>query len=320
MHPVFSQFRMAPRWTDGVTSRNHVGAVERCAYYQGVTPNSLPYRPDDGPLGPTGALPRVNEELFEWIDVLESVARYARLAPARPYAFAEVGAGYGRWSVTAICALRQLAPAAPFLVLAAEADPDHFAWLRHCLADNAIPPQACRLSQAPVAGAAREVQFIAGDPHDWYGQSIIDPQYEAYLRRHPRAQHLENAYLREPRWWERWTGARAKRRIRPVMAITLATMLADAEVVDMVDMDIQGAEAEVVEGSLQVLRDKVLRLHVGTHSAEVEERIRRALGGGAWRLAQDYPCAGQRETPYGPVGFGDGIQTWINEALEDACA
>ncbi|HEX9398309.1 MAG TPA: hypothetical protein VF943_16385 [Burkholderiales bacterium] len=326
-HEIFSRFRLTPARSDAVTYRSEVGGHYRAAFASGVVPNSRPFEQAHPAsqlaahaAGSGNACPQLNEEYFEWVDVLSAVWAYVSAAPARPFVFVELGAGFARWSVNAVCALRSHLPAAPYLVVAAEADPDHFRWMQENLLDNGVPRGRRRLFPSPVAGTKKPVLFQSGDPGNWYGQSIVEKERSEYLARNPRAQRRENSYLREPRLWDRWFGPKNPRRILAMQTITLAEVIEGLDVVDMVDMDIQGTEAEVIEQTAELLSQRVLRLHIGTHSAEVEQRIRSVMASTGWTLEQDYACMGLRETPFGPVAFGDGVQSWSNERLRSACA
>jgi hypothetical protein len=97
-----------------------------------------------------------------------------------------------------------------------------------------------------------------------------------------------------------------------VDATTLSELLDRSPIVDLIDMDVQGAELESVASALGLITDKVRRLHIGTHNAEVEVGLRSALGGAGWELSTDYGCGSTRDTPYGRVNFQDGVQSWVN--------
>jgi len=92
----------------------------------------------------------------------------------------------------------------------------------------------------------------------------------------------------------------------------LADLLKPYRHIDLIDMDIQGAEADVVEASRELLDKRVKRLHIGTHSQEVEARIRDVMIPLGWRKGWDFPCASETTTPYGLIRFVDGVQSWIN--------
>ena len=110
--------------------------------------------------------PPVDEEYFEWIDILESVS-LARDS----YTMMELGAGYGRWAVRAASALRQRGIRQCHLV-AVEAEPVHFGWLQQHFADNGLDPAQHTLVHGAVCdqpgarGATSSHAAGADDPPD----------------------------------------------------------------------------------------------------------------------------------------------------------
>ncbi|HYM01567.1 MAG TPA: hypothetical protein VET85_01400 [Stellaceae bacterium] len=72
--------------------------------------------------------PAVSEETFEWELLLSAV-----LDARDRFVMIEAGAGYGRWLVTAACALRQRRPEVAFHLIGVEAEPQHFAWMKQHL-------------------------------------------------------------------------------------------------------------------------------------------------------------------------------------------
>ncbi|MBD0272218.1 MAG: FkbM family methyltransferase [Acetobacteraceae bacterium] len=81
--------------------------------------------------------------------------------------------------------------------------------------------------------------------------------------------------------------------------------------IDLLHVDIQGGEADLVAGTLDLLRAKVAYLLVGTHSRAIEERLRDVLLRTGWRLEIERPAI------LGPRGVlvVDGVQGWRNPAL-----
>jgi hypothetical protein len=59
----------------------------------------------------------------------------------------------------------------------------------------------------------------------------------------------------------------------------------------------------------------VKRLHIGTHSKEIEAGLRQLLSAHGWRCHADYPLSSTSETPWGPVSFENGVQSWVNPGL-----
>ena len=245
--------------------------------------------------------PSVSEDFFEWLDVLESVTE-----SSGRYTIVELGAGWGRWLVNAAAALRQLDPERPFLLVGVEAEPTHFRWLAQHLADNGIDPGAHVLIRAAAAAADGRVRFRQGDPAAWYGQAI-EPDDPSAKASGPVSRFL--------RWAHNTVDDRRRSRpVRRVRAVSLATVLRPLDAVDLVDVDVQGAEADLFEAAAAVLDAKVRRVHVGTHSAEIEGRLRAFFDGLGWECRFDFAGGGVRETPWGPVPFEDGAQSWLNPA------
>lgn len=253
------------------------------------------------------AYPPIEEEYFEWIALLESV-----VAARNSYNMAEIGAGYGRWAVRAACAVRQYSNL-PFRLIAVEAEPMYFRWLSRHLRDNGIDPNQHRVIHAAVTDRRGVVSFYVERPagHEqlsepWFGQAIA---YSADFAADAAPREYCGLPLRKHA--DGYSSV-------PVPCLTLPDVLEGCHLVDLVDMDIQGEELKVVSSSTGLLDAKVKRLHIGTHSAEIEEGLRKLLRKRGWELLADYGCLGVRETPYGPVRFQDGVQTWLNPRLASA--
>jgi len=240
------------------------------------------------------ALPPFDEEYFEWVDVLEAVA-----CARDEFVMVELGAGYGRWLARAVAALRVANPMA-YRLVAVEAEPTHFHWLEQHLADNGVDLGRSRLIQAAISGDGGKVPFHMGNPREWYGQAIAQGV--------KRIGWVSSA-------WNALRGNR-QRSLRWVRSVTLRQVLQGFEKVDLIDLDVQAAEADVLESAPSDLDRKVARLHIGTHSHEIEERLRALFGKLGWRNLNDYPCLGKSETPYGLIEFGDGVQSWLNPRFE----
>lgn len=277
-HAIFEKFR---RWEGPVppgNSVNFVGIRTQVKYYSSGT---------DAPAEHFAKppLPAFNEEYFEWIDLLEAVQ-----AAETHFTMVELGAGWGRWLTNAVGAIGASRPRS-YTLVGVEAEPTHFGWLREHLAANGVDLAHCRLHEAAVAARDGHVWFHGGRPTEWYGQAAI-PYFRRLLLE--LRGHIPDGEF-----------------VRKVKAVSLQSLLASLDVVDLVDMDIQGAEADVLESAGPALA-KVRRVHVGTHGAEIEERLRVLFGRLGWRKTNDYPCGRTVDTPYGPIAFQDGVQTWIN--------
>jgi FkbM family methyltransferase len=234
----------------------------------------------------TSYYPALDEETFEWIDVIAAV-RDARDS----FVMVELGAGWGRWLMRSVGVLRRLGKGIPFHLVGVEAEPMHFQWLGKHFRDNGVDPAAHTLINAAVAGADGEVPFATGHAREWYGQRMVDAPIDF-------ASYGFDAV-----------------EVVTTPAISLRTLLRGIERVDLIDMDIQGAEFDVVSAAIDILNAKVRRMHIGTHGTGIENDLRALLANERWGCVNDYPCGAESDTPYGRVEFADGVQTWVNPRL-----
>ena len=226
----------------------------------------------------------VNELMFEWATIAETIQ-----AAGSRYVMADLGAGYGRWLVNAALLARRFGRI-PFLI-GVEAEDQHFLWMKEHLADNEISSAEQSLFHAPITGKRQHVPFTIGHAMDWYGQAVL-PSAEA--------------------GFGNWPNARVEMR----RSVVLEDVIADIPNVDLLDLDIQGMEAEVVSSSIELIARRVKRLHIGTHSREIEETLRGLMTAAHFEPRFDYPCrTAHHPTPAGPVDFGDGVQSWVNPRL-----
>jgi FkbM family methyltransferase len=195
------------------------------------------------------------------------------------YTFVELGAGYGRWSVRAALAAAQRG-LSPVCLVAVEGEPTHFEWLKLHFADNGLDPSRHTLIRAAVSDAEGETFFHVGRPAEWYGQCIActDTGYKV-----------------------------------PKMAFW--NVLNPLGRVDLIDLDVQGEELKCCSSDIGSIDAKVKRLHIGTHSSEIEAGLRTLLNAHGWKCLVDYPLAQANETPYGTFQFVDGVQSWVNPRL-----
>jgi len=277
-HPIFDRFGVADVEMDEDWFCDFLGVRTRSGFV------------DWAGVGRKPVLPPFDEEYFEWIDVMEAVTR-----AEGEFTMIELGAGYGRWLVRAVAALR-IANPMPYRLAGVEAEPTHFQWLGEHLTDNEVDLERSWLIMAAISGDAGRVPFHVGNPREWYGQAMAQG-------------------IKRIGWlWNVWNVmmGRKDRTLRWVKSVTLTEILDRFEKVDLIDLDVQGAEADVLESAPAELDHKVARLHIGTHSHEIEDRLRRLFGRLGWRRLNDYACLAKSETPYGTIEFGDGVQTWLN--------
>ena len=191
----------------------------------------------------------------------------------------EVGAGYGRWIANAAAALRRFG--GPVIgsvrLVALEASRKRFEMLVQNCEANGIMEADRELHHAACA-----VGFeAAGIPENGdFGAGVF------------ASKCLD---------------------LDAVPVVRLADLI--DEPVDFLDMDIQGAEADVLPDSIDSLNKFVKLLHVGTHGPHIEELIYNLLTNNGWRCRGRFRGQSLTQTPFGEVNFIDGIESWENPRL-----
>ena len=259
------------------------------------------------------AWPAVSEEYFEYVDTLTSVREYvlsqATAISRRPYVIIELGAGYGHWSFAAHAALQQGMPGAPSYLLQVDVLSSLEPIVRRLGALNSVPPSSLHWHTGYVTGSSE-------------------------LSKNERQKAQLNVKVYEKVWL---TGRGDN---QTVPALSLAQLFRHHRVpcfIDMVDIDVQGAEygravqrlgahendAESTTGLLNartiaLLTKRVRRVHIGLHGAEADdEALLRAFGTQGWRLNWYFPKGGgfPTNTSFGPVWFADGVASFTNYLL-----
>ena len=197
----------------------------------------------------------------------------------------ELGAGYGRWSIRAALAIKAYHRTMPFKLICVEPEPTHFEWMAQHFRDNGIDPGSHDLIEAAVTDSDGEVSFYIGSPDSWYGQSIAT---------NPNA---------------------SSGMVRQVKALRLKQILDKVAHTDLIDLDIQGAELDVLSNAIDAVNQKVKRVHIGTHGHDIEDSLRSLFREHGWYKINDYRCQSTELTQYGTIHFGDGVQTWLNLRL-----
>ena len=241
--------------------------------------------------------PVIHEEIFEWIDLLQAV-----VLARNHFTFFELGCGYARWLVFAALALRQHNNL-PATWVGVEAEPSHYKWAKKHVRDNNVSD--IRLYEAAVGAADGEANFYTGSPEAWYGQMLAPD----HLPQTTRKERFLRSIRRQP--------SKPLDTVSQVRMVGLNNLIEEHERIDLIDCDVQGAELQTFSACTAALNAKVCRVHIATHSPEIEEGLRRLFSELNWHKLNDYGCGRVNETPFGKITFVDGVQTWLNPRLAD---
>jgi len=230
--------------------------------------------------------PQVSEEYFEWISLLESI----NVAQGK-FTMIELGAGYGRWLVSAVKALKQKKDI-PYYLIGVEAEPEHFQMMRNHFHNNGLNPDEHICIKAAVTDNDDTALFAVGHAKEWWGQAIM--KKSSIIQSEYKNAHVEK-----------------------IKAISFNTILNPLSYVNLIDIDVQGAEFKALAASADQLDSKVKRVHIGTHSRKIEKNLRKLFKSLGWTNVYDFECQRENATPFGKIKFGDGVQCWINEKLKE---
>jgi hypothetical protein len=255
------------------------------------------------------------EGLFEAYDWLEA-AREAR----DRYAMITLGACYGVQAVGAYKALQLVNPM-PAKLCAVEADPENFAWLKKHFRYNGIDPDQHWLLNCALSDTNRPVLFPEGSPGSGANDCMATNDRSA-----------RSGYARElvadPNLAERLTklivdgdtgvstnlapGWDFPASIKFVSAVTLRDVLSPFDRVDLLESDIQLSEKIVFPPAMDVIKQKVKRVHIGTHSGGVHDDLLQALAIRRFEIIFNYAPQTHHETHLGAFDIKDGLISAVN--------
>mmetsp|Transcript_21751 Transcript_21751/g.33418 ORF Transcript_21751/g.33418 Transcript_21751/m.33418 type:complete len:429 (-) Transcript_21751:1637-2923(-) len=250
--------------------------------------------------------PVVAEEYFEYADLFASVADYNN-PHQRPYVLVEGGSGYGHWTFSAH---RLLMQKFNFTGRNSNNLPHPARYLLIDVIDSLAPAieNLAKLNGNPHYFF--HVGFMASSSYSGTGTEVLSPEL------------LERARSNIKIYSEDWGVGPPKNRSKGKIPISLRALFQLynlPSIVDLVDLDIQRAEYAVLDDhTVAFLSTCVKRIHIGTHLAntyELTPPITKRFISHGWSLVWEFDHGHRVPTPYGPVHFGDGVLSFVNNHL-----
>jgi FkbM family methyltransferase len=300
-HVIFDRFERTPPRTDATYDYNFMGASIAHEFERDLIEINPEF--DDAAKGlkasgrsalydgdPTYPY-KNSEDYFEWIDLLTAIDR----ADAQ-FTMIEIGAGYGRWIANAAAALRRRRNKPPVRqkFVGIESDKARFEMLVRNCANNKIAESELQLIRSACTSDDSPAFMRVSDD---YGAAVrTDSKIAARFASQQAGQVSPSGYIEN------------------VPTLHLNSLL--QETIDFVDMDIQGAELDVVPSCIDALDEFVKMIHIGTHSPEVDARLPHIFKQHGWRARRIFACGAVNQTPYGTFPFIDGMQSWENPRFD----
>jgi FkbM family methyltransferase len=247
---------------------------------------------DDDPTFPY----KDSEDYFEWIDLLTAIDR-----SDAQFTMIEIGAGYGRWIANAAAALkRHKTKRVRQRLIGIESDQARFDMMVQNCENNEIPQSDLQLIRAACTPDGNDPLMHVSET---YGGGVWhDPKFAA---------HFEGKQADRLQFTD---GLGRKFLVQKVPAIRLDSLL--TETIDFIDMDIQGAEMDVIFSCIDALDKFVKMVHIGSHSLAIDSRLSHIFHLYGWRPRRIFSCGSVNQTPYGRFQFIDGIQSWENPRFD----
>lgn len=283
MHPpIFHEFPRKESISDGRSVYDFLGGAIDASYKRGWEKNVLP----KGAVVKPG-YPAPSEWTIDWIACLLA----ARLAGDR-FTVIELGAGYGQWMVTSIIAYKALRPDRPAHGMALEADITHYQWLEQHVQKNlgSKPDVRTDLLHA-AAGYDGIARFpVLAEPERDYGAA-----YQA-------------------------GGDGGTMQQVQCLSMKSIDQRFDEEKIDILHVDIQGAEADLIAnpGFEDTLRKTRFALF-GTHqNSKLHGKVKMAMERAGMQALIEWPRESFIDTPIGSIKTNDGAIFAANQKFQYA--
>ncbi len=280
---IFLSYARTEVVADGRSSYDFLGGSISVAYKHGWHETVIPAGKRIAPTYPTPS-----EWTADWLVTLVA----AKMA-GESFSVVELGAGYGQWMVTAIRAFKSLRENGIAHGLAIEADIVHFEWLKQHT-DRNLGHFSHVTTDLIYAAAGRdgEVEFpILDDPAKDYGASYIATVGRKFSR-------------------------------VPSMSLATAMKRLDSKVLDLLHIDIQGAEEDLLlNNEVAEPLARVKFILIGTHiSSELHDRIKSKIMSLGFTVILEWPRNSLVMTSVGQIKTTDGVLAAFNSTRVDGAA
>lgn len=81
------------------------------------------------------------------------------------------------------------------------------------------------------------------------------------------------------------------------------------------ESDMQQSEIVVFPPHMDILKQRVRRVHIGTHGGEVHAELAWLLRRDGWNIVFDYAPNSKFDTPLGKFSTNDGVLSAVNSVL-----
>jgi Methyltransferase FkbM domain len=259
---------------------NFLGVKIRPAFFPNILANQI------GTVEQAPIPANWHADIAEWASCLRSVD-----LAGDQFVMAELGCGWGCWMNNLGVAAKSAGK--KIKLYGIEADQEHLGFARASLKDNGITEDEFVLTQGIVGKTGSIALFPSIESSiNWGGTAIFNPS----------RQQLSEAVT--------------SGKYVPMPVIDLGALVKDEKRLDLIHVDIQGAELGLLTEIFDFLCAKVRYIFIGTHSKQIESGLFDLFSSNnSWKLEMERPAIFQLLDGR-PVIKVDGVQAWRNSNFD----
>jgi FkbM family methyltransferase len=235
-----------------------------------------------------------HEDFPEWEYILRAIIDASK---NDFFQMIDLGAGYGRWSVNAMSAIRNYQGDVNFkpYFLNVEAHPGRFMLLEECCEINEIRG-FCKNVNLGISEDGKPL--LIAENIESFGASVIS--------------NAANVETPEKFIWKDSSGNNYLpiRTVNGSEVIKIGQKYSDT--IDIINLDVQGAEYEFLSANISLLSKYVKRIRISTHDKDKDDELYQLLVDHKFAIETFYPRQSTSKTPFGNINTDDGIICCIN--------
>jgi FkbM family methyltransferase len=231
-------------------------------------------------------LSSVYAEAIEWIGTIRAVD-----TAGEEFVTMELGAGWGPWIVASSVAARNRG-IKNIRMIACEGDKGHVRYLQQHLQDNGFTEADCKIHYGVAAAQDGQAFFPMEGENNWGAEAVFVNDASELSEEKMLPGLVAGHYIQTP-------------------AHSFKTIIGDEPRIDLLHVDIQGAEYDVLVTARKILQERVRWMMIGTHSRMIEAQLMQFLHEDGWILENEKPC--KFNQMHGRlITHLDGAQVWRN--------
>ena len=268
------------------------------------------------------SLPNLERDGEGWFEAVNWFLS-AKESKKPTYIMLTLGACYGGQAVGAAAALRLLNPK-PMKLVAVEPEPTNIEWTKKHFADNGIHSNEYWIVPFALGANCDPIMFPIGSPGSGAQNSFSTNELAArkdyfnHFRKSGRIEEaLENILLNNRTGIHKLLveGTTFNSEIQILSGMDLNFLLEAFDYVDFIESDLQQSEIIVLPPSRKKLKEKVKRIHIGTHGKDVHKELHKMFEKDGWQIEFSFEPNSINHTQYGKFTLNDGVLTLVNNQL-----